>query len=167
MNRLVDGIGTDADRPLDVPEFAVMRERLSRQPLLDDLEHFGKARAALVHIDIVGIIFHLRGAAPDAEVQGAPGQQVEHGDLLGEPQRMVPGQHQHRSPQRQIGEFGRDMRHHQQRTWRRIIIAEMMFEQPCRVVAKPVAQFAIRHQIAIELMIGNAGDVGRRRLKAE
>jgi hypothetical protein len=43
----------------------------------------------------------------------------------------------------------------------------MVLEQPGRVVAEPVAQFAIRHQVAIELMIGNPRDISGRRLKAE
>jgi hypothetical protein len=43
----------------------------------------------------------------------------------------------------------------------------MMLQQPRRVVAELVAQFAIRHQVAIKLMIGNARDVCCRRLKAE
>ena len=167
MHFLADGLGTNADRPLDVPELAAMAERLSRQSLFDDLEHFGEARAALVHVDIVGVVFHLGGAAPDAEMQGALRQAVEHGDLFRQPQRMIPGQHQHRGAERQVGKFRGDMRHHQQRAWRRVVIAEMMFQQPRRVIAEFVTERAIGDQVAIELVIGNAGHIGRRRLESE
>src|SRR5512141_1164568 len=43
----------------------------------------------------------------------------------------------------------------------------MMLEQPRRIVAELVAERAIRHQITIKLMIGNASHVRRRRLKAK
>ncbi len=151
----------------DVPELAVMRKRLARQSLFDDLEDLGKARAALVHVDVVGVVFHPRGATPDAEMQGALRQAVEHGDFFGQPQRMIPGQHQHRGAERQIRKFRGDMRHHQQRARRRVVVAEMMLEQPGRVIAEPVAQRAIRHQVRIELLVGHAGHIGRRRLKSE
>ena len=81
--------------------------------LLDDLEDLREARAALVHVDVVGVVFHLGGAAPDAEMQGSLRQAIEHGDFFGEPQRVIPRQHQHRGAERQVGKFCGDMRHHQ------------------------------------------------------
>ena len=166
-HRLLPGLGAQADRPLDAPEPAAMPEGLSRQALLDDLEDFGEPRAALVHVDIVGVVFHFRGAAPDAEMQGALRQAVEHRDFFGQPQRVIPGQHQHRRAERQVRKFRRDMRHHQERAWRRIVVAEMMLQQPRGVIAELVTERAIGDQVAIELVIGNAGHIGRRRLESE
>jgi len=126
-----------------------------------------EARAAFVHVDIVGVVFHLRGTAPDAEMKSALRQSVEHRDFLGQPQRMIPGQHQHGGAKREVGKFRGDMRHHQQRTWRRVIVAEVMLEQPCGVIAELVTQRAIGDQSAIELVVGNAGRVSCGRLESE
>src|ERR1700712_393790 len=59
------------------------------------------------------------------------------------------------------------MRHHQQRTRRRVIVAEMVLEQPGGVIAEPVAERAIRQEVAIELLVGHACHISRCRLESE
>jgi hypothetical protein len=144
-----------------------VRERLSRQPLLDDAIAFGEARPRLVHVDVVGVVLHLGRAAADAEMQRAVRHAVQHGDLLGEPQRVVPRQHQHRGAKRQVGKGRRDVRHEEQRAGRRVIVAEMMFQQPGRVVAQLLPERAVLHDLAIQRLVGLVHVACRRCLKTE
>ena len=96
-NEILRVARTRPDRRLgDVVELAVVREPLLGQRLAHDLERLGEAVARLVHRAAVGIELALGGAAPEAERQTAALQQVvEHADLLGDHDRVVPGQHDH------------------------------------------------------------------------
>ena len=144
-----------------------MGEGLAGEAFLDDAIAFGEAGAGLVHVDVVGVVFHLGRAAAYAEMQRALGHAVQHGDLLGQPQRMVPGQHQHRRAERQVGEGRRDMRHEQKRTGRRVVVAEMMLQQPRRIEAQRTAERAIFHHLTVQRLVGLVDVTGRRRLKAD
>ena len=167
VDRLFDRLGAKPDRPVDVPEFSAVGEFLTAQPLLDDFKNFREARAAFVHVDAIGVVFHFRGAASDAEMQRSSREAVEHGDFLGEAQRVIPGQHQHGGAERQAGESGGDVRHQEKRARRRIIVAEMMFQQPGGVVAEARAERAVVQEILVKLLVG-LGAVSRGRgLKSE
>src|SRR5205823_12107058 len=59
----------------------------------DHIEAFGKARIRLVHIDAEAGELVVAVALADAEIEPAAGQEVEGRGLLGQKDRIMPGQH--------------------------------------------------------------------------
>ena len=74
---------------------AVELEAFLRQRLLDDLRGFDEAGARLAHRDAEAFVFHAGGAAAEAEQAAAAAHDVQQGDLLGDTDRVMPGQDDH------------------------------------------------------------------------
>jgi hypothetical protein len=70
-------------------------------------------------------------------------------------------------PSDRSGKGRRDIRHEEERAGRRIVVAEMVLEQPGRVVAELLAQRAVRHYLAIERLVRFVDVARRGRLKSE
>src|SRR5579883_56777 len=64
-------------------------ERLVRQPLQHDVEHFGEALRASRRIDAKIADLVWRDAAADSELQSTAAHLVEHANLVDQPQRMI------------------------------------------------------------------------------
>src|SRR5438045_2153577 len=77
----------------DVEELAVMLEAVVGQRLDDDVRRLDKARPRLAHRDAEPLVLDARRAAPKAEQAAPAAQNVQEGDLLGDPDRIVPRQH--------------------------------------------------------------------------
>src|SRR5438552_11284212 len=77
----------------DLEELAVMFEAVVGQRLDNDVRRLDKARPRLAHRDAEPLIFDARRAAPEAEQATPAAQDVQERDLLGDPDRVVPWQH--------------------------------------------------------------------------
>ena len=71
-------------------------EAFLRQAEADDVEAFLEAWPRLVHRNPKTFVFDTRGAAAEAEQTAAAAQHVEQRDLLGDADRVVPGDHDDR-----------------------------------------------------------------------
>ena len=80
-----------------------MRPRRVRGPGSGhDFDAFVEARIRLFHGDTEPGEFAVPVPFADTEIDPPARQQVEGGDLLGQQHRIVPGQHQHRSAERNV-----------------------------------------------------------------
>ena len=133
----------------DVVEFPVIFETLLRQRQAHDLGRFHEAPARLLHRDAEARVFHARRAAAEAEQAAPAAQHIEQRDLLGDPDRIVPRQHDHRGAQRDplrpSGEIGQQLR----RRRRHRIAGEMMLQREERIEAERLGQIAERQMLPI------------------
>src|SRR5262249_30616065 len=72
--------------------FTLVREAVVLQRLDHDFGRLDEALARLLHRDAEAIIFNAGSAATEPDEQPAFGEDIEHGDLLGYPHRVMPGQ---------------------------------------------------------------------------
>src|SRR5271169_3064102 len=101
----------------DLVELALPLEFGLAERLADQLRGFGKARARLAHRDAEPGIFDACSTPAKAEQAATAAQNVEQRDLLGDADRVVPWQHDHRGPERDpLGAPGEIS---QQLEWRR------------------------------------------------
>src|SRR5215472_1124469 len=78
----------------NLEELAVEGKALLRKRELDDLGRFGKPLARLAHRHPEPVEFDTPGATTEAERETAPlGHDVEHRNLFGDANRVVPGKH--------------------------------------------------------------------------
>src|ERR1700733_2881414 len=76
-----------------VEELAAVFEGFLSEAEPDDVETFLEARPRLVHRNAKPFIFDTRGAAAETEQTAAAAENVEQRDLLGDADRVVPGDH--------------------------------------------------------------------------
>ena len=144
-----------------------MGEFLPGEALADDVQRFREPAARFRHGHAVSVVFGLRRAAAEAEMQGAPRQRVQHRDLFGDAHRMVPGQHQHRGAEPDIRAERGDMRHEEQRARRRVVVGEMVLQHPDRLVAKRLGELHVLDDLVVKHLVGLADIGGGRGLHAE
>src|SRR6516225_2494767 len=100
--RLLRGRRFDKDL-VELPIFAAMGERLLRDKGLgDDLEPLLEARVGLLQGYAEAGEFVVAVALADAEIESAAGQEIERRRLLGQQNRIMPGQYQHRRTEAQM-----------------------------------------------------------------
>ncbi len=140
------------DDVLEAPELAVMREALLRRPgLHDHVERFIEARVGFLDRQAEAGEFVVPIALADAEIEPAAGQQIDGRRLLGDQNRIVPGQNQNRraEPQR-LG-----LRRHpgeQRQACRDLAEAgEMMLDQKARVIAERLGLDIVVDELLIAL----------------
>src|SRR3546814_15347978 len=102
------GVGSRSAHDLarDREMAALECEWLAAQSQLDDPPTLLEAGARLAHVDAVGVILQLRGAAPNPQMQFAVRESVEHQDLFSDAHRIVQREHQHRRSEAEF-EHGR------------------------------------------------------------
>ena len=141
------GIG-DRPRPdrhaRDLEELALVLEHFVAQRLDHDLRRLGEARPRLAHRDAEAFVLGRGGAAPEAEQAAPAAHDVEQRDLLGDPHRVVPRQHDHRGAELDAlgaaGEVGQQLG----RRRRHGVAGEVMLQRPQRVEAERLDQIAHR-----------------------
>src|SRR5882724_12898604 len=89
--RLLPGLGNDARRP-QVEEAAGVGEGLLGPGLEEDVAGLVEALPVLLLRHVIAGELRRAIAAPYPDVEPAPGDDVDEGELLGQPQRMVEGQ---------------------------------------------------------------------------
>ena len=106
-----------------------MLEHLVLERLDHDLGSFRESGPRLVHRHAETGVFHARCAAAETKQAPPPGENVEMGDHLRYPDRIVPRQHDDGGPEldplratREVGQRLRRLRRHR-------IAREMMFER--------------------------------------
>src|SRR3546814_8554263 len=133
-------------------------EWLAAQSQLDDPPTLLEAGARLAHVDAVGVILQLRGAAPNPQMQFAVRESVEHQDLFSDAHRIVPREHQHRSSEAEFGTGSCHVRHVQQRTGRRIVVGEMVLQETDPMVAEFARHMAAMCRLPARKMVGKASE---------
>ncbi len=103
----------------DLEEPALMLKALVGQCLHHDFGGLDKALARLFHRHAKAVVLDRGRAATEADDDAAIGQQVEHGNLLSHPHRVMPGQHDDHGTQLDLrgaagheGEKLHHVRHH-------------------------------------------------------
>ena len=135
---------------------ALIGERLALERQLDDLQAFLEQLAGIEHVEPEGLELGGRAAPPEAQAQRPLGQVGKDGDLLGHPQRMIPGGDDDSRAQPEIGVLGRDVGQDLERVGGGVVIGEMMLDQPRRVVTQRIAEIGVRHHVLVELGVGRA-----------
>ena len=167
LHRLFHRLRAQADRARHLVIGPVMGEFLPGEALADDVQRFREPAPRLRHGDAVSIVFGFRRAAPEAQMQRAPRQRVQHRDLLGDAHRVVPGQHQHRGAEPDIRAERRHMRHEEQRARRRVVVREMVLQHPDRFVAERLGELHVLDDFVVKHLVGLADIGGGRGLHAE
>ena len=109
---------------------ALVAEGLAAQQPLGDLVMLAKEVARVGHVDGARIVFDPGHAAPQAEMQVGVGHQAQHRHLFREPHRLVPGQHDDRGAEPQIGAGGRHVAQEEERRRRGVVVGEVVFQNP-------------------------------------
>ena len=78
-------------------KFPLVFERVALQGQLQNFQRLLEALPRFRHVHPQPLELVVRRAAPQAQVEVALGEIVEHGNLPGQPQGVVPGQHDHAS----------------------------------------------------------------------
>ena len=82
--------GPQHDRHIiEIVKFAVERQLVGREALLDELQRLGKLPRTRTVIDAVEADLYRRDAATDAELETAAAELIEHADLLEQANRMI------------------------------------------------------------------------------
>ena len=167
VHPLLHGLRPELDRPLDVEELALMGEGAAGERLADDVAAFAEAGAGVCHGDAEGIVFEACEAAPEADMEIAPAQLAQHGDLARESERAVPGQDQDAGPEVHVGIAPGEMGEHHQRARRREIVREVVLDHPECVVAEPGDAIRVHQRFDVLLRIRRAGLADRRNDRSE
>ena len=144
--------GADLDRRL-----AVMLALVFHDPGLEALEQrlavLDEQLAAVAHVEAKAVELDFPGAAPQAQDHAASRQMIEHGDLLGDPHRIVPGQHHdHRSQPhmlraaRHVGQELHDVGAHR-------VVGEMMLDRPDRFEAQRLGHVGQGQLVQVDLAV--------------
>ncbi len=133
--------------------FARIAERFSGQAKAHNLKTFTKPVTGMLHIHVKGIIFHFRRAPTDTDEEFTFGQIAQHGDFAEQTQRVIPGRNQHGTAETQPRAMGGHVGHEEKRAGGREVIRKVMLEHPCTIVAKGLAQFAIRDNLPVQRRI--------------
>ena len=120
-------------RLLVVLAIALDEARLER--LDDHRRRLVEAPARFVHAEAEGGEFAPRQAAPHAEAKPALAQHVEHGGILGNPQRIVPGQDDGRRADIDAGMARRQVGHEVEVVGDEGVVVEVVLGRPQAVKA--------------------------------
>src|SRR5262249_52059387 len=135
----------------DLVEFALPLELRFAQCLPDQLRRLGKTWASLAHWDSEAFVLDARGPPTKAEQAASTAENVEQRDLFGNTDRVVPRQHDDRSPERDAlgapGKIGQQL----ERRRRHRIAGEMVLQRKQRVEAERLGEVAHRQMVAYNL----------------
>ncbi len=148
-----DRPGPDRGRR-DLVELAVPGEDVVGQGLDDDLRRLHEAGPRLLHRDAESRVLDARRAAAEPEEAPPPREHVEESDLLGDPDGIVPGQHDHRGPEgdplRPAGVVAQEL------GWRRRhgVAGEVVLEGEERIEAERLGEVAEGHVLGEDVSVG-------------
>ena len=125
----------DLDARLFV-ELAVTLDKPGLQGVDDHRRRLVEALARLVHAQAEGGELAARQTAPEAEPQPSPAQHVEHRGVLGDAQRVVPGQDNRGGAEIDIGAQRGQIGHQLQIVRHERIVVEVMLGRPQAVEAE-------------------------------
>ena len=151
--------GAHAHGLLDPEVGALVGERRALHRAVEDLPSLAEALTRLGHRDAERVVLVLRRAAAEADVELLVGQVAEHRELAGEPQRVVPGRHEHAGAEREIGEARREVCHQDERARARVVVGEVVLDQPGGAEAERPMGRAAAGQTRVDLGVGHAGRV--------
>src|SRR5712691_3280279 len=138
----------------DIEILSLPVEDLVRERLDDDPCRLDEAGPRFLHRDAEPGVLDARRAAAESEEAAASGQDIEERDLLGDPNGIVPGQHDHRRPERDppgptgviAQQLGRRRRHG--------VAGEVVLQREKRVEAERFGQVAERHLLGEDRGVG-------------
>ena len=126
--------------------------------LLQGVEHqFGildEEIAALVLIEAETLVLDSRKPAAEAQDEAAVGEMVEQRDLLGDPNRIVPGQHDHHRTELHVFGLARHVRQELQDVGAHRVVVEMMLDRPYRVESEWLGHLGKPQFVAVDLGVG-------------
>ena len=123
-------------QPLGRVEAALEVEGLAAPALPHQGDALLGARARIVAVGLEGLVVLQGAAAADADVEAPAAHHVEHGELLGQVDRMVQGQQAHPHAQAQGGRAGREVAGQHGRRRAEAVVVEVMLGEPDGVVAE-------------------------------
>ena len=128
-------------------------EGLAGHRLLQEAPALPEAVARGLHMDAEGVVLALGGAAAHADVQLALGKVDQHRQILGEADRVVPGQHHHRGTEPEARAGGGDVREQDEGIGLRVVVGEVMLHHPGGIEALLLQQPGIGDRLAIEAAV--------------
>ena len=135
---------------------AVVLAVAALETLQDHLRRLDEELAAGVHVDAEAFELDPPEAAPEAEDEAAVRQIVEHADLLGDADRIVPRQHDdHRSEQQRVALAG-EVGEHLQHVGAHRVVGEVVLDAPDRLVAERLGDAAEPQLLLVHLEIAAA-----------
>ena len=148
----LEGPGADVRRRLaEMLAVALHGARLQRAH--HRLGIFDEALAALAHFEAEAVELHPPEAAPHAEDHPPVRQVVEQRDLLRDPDRLVPGQHDHHGAEagarRPPGHVGQELGHARAHG----VVGEMVLGRPDAVEAHRLRRLGQRHLLPPDLAV--------------
>ena len=132
----------------DLEELAVPVEDLLGQRLDDDLRGLDEAGTRLLHRHAEAGVLHAGRAAAEAEHAAAVREDVEQRDLLGDPHRIVPGEHDDGGTQRDALRAAGDVAEELSGRRRHGVAGEVVLEREDGVEAERLSQVAERQVLA-------------------
>jgi hypothetical protein len=144
--------GADLDRRL-----AVVLALMFHDPGLEALEQglavFDEQLAAVAHVEAKAVELDLTGAAAEAQDHASARKVIEHGDLLGDPHRVVPGQHHDHRAQSHVpgpaGHVGQELHH----VGTHRVVGEVMLDRPDRIEAQRLGHVGQRQLVQVDLAV--------------
>lgn len=115
---------------------------------VDDVERLAEAGAGLLDRDAEAGEFVAVAAAADPEVEPPARQDVDIGDLVDQPHRVVEGQHHDPGAEANAAGAGGGVRCHQQRRRAHAEVGEMVLGEPYRVEAELLRQHRLGDGVA-------------------
>ena len=150
------------------PVCAPMRERLVGCPRLEDhLETLVEARVSFLHRHAESSELVVPVAFADAEIEPAPGQQVEGSRLLRQQHGIVPGQHEHCGAQAQPARARAEPGQQVERGRDLAIAGEVVLDDERAVEAERLGLDVVVDEIAEPLAAVELGTTAPRRCTAE
>ena len=110
--------------------------------------------AALVLIEAEALVLDSRETAADAENEAAVGEMVEQRGLLGDPNRIVPGQHHHHRAELHVLGLARHVGQELQHVGAHRVVVEVMLDRPDRVESERLGHLGKPQFVAIDLGVG-------------
>ena len=144
--------GADLDRRLPVV-LALVFHHAGLEALQQRLAVLDEQLAAVAHVEAEAVELDLSGAAAETQDHAAAREMVEHGDLLGDPHRIVPRQHHDHRAQphmlRAAGHVGQELHH----VGAHRVVGEMVLDRPDRFEAQRLGHVGQRQLVQVDLAV--------------
>src|SRR5713226_2485649 len=154
------GDGARADRHFgNLEKFTVVREALLAERHDNDFRRLDETRSRLVHRNAKALILDGRGAAAKAEDAAPAREHIEHRDLLGDTDRVVPWQDDDGGAECHILGASAEVGHQLNHVGAHRIAGEMVLDAPDGVEAERLGEVGQAAVVVVDLAIRLLTDV--------
>jgi hypothetical protein len=137
-------------------ERAVELHPAALEPFEDHLRRLDEDRAALLLVDAEAFELDPAEPAADAEDQPPVREVIEHEHLLGDPDRVVPRQHDHHRAELDGARAAGEVRQVLQHVGTHRVVGEVVLDPPQRLEAEGLGQIREADLVPIDVAIGAA-----------